>query len=103
MLPRDLAPEQLAHVRYATTSSDALAAADALVIVMQWKAFRSPDFEPVQTSQDPLLRIDQEQRTAVHVVWPGQSGAGPQVLGQRACPSCVLSMRTVEDRHRNLT
>lgn len=47
-MPPDLAPEQLAHARYTTTSADALADTDALVIVMEWKTFRSPDFKQIK-------------------------------------------------------
>ncbi|WP_426076155.1 UDP-glucose dehydrogenase family protein [Janthinobacterium sp. PSPC3-1] len=56
VLPLDLAPEQLAHVRYATTPADALVDADALVIVTEWKAFRSPNFEQIKQSlKQPVI------------------------------------------------
>ena len=48
VLPLDLTPAQLANVRYADSPSDALVDADALVIVTEWKAFRSPDFELIK-------------------------------------------------------
>ncbi len=38
-----------AGLRYADTPLDALAGADALIIVTEWKAFKSPDFEAVKS------------------------------------------------------
>ena len=43
------APELLNAIRYADNPMDALTGADALAIVTEWKAFRSPDFEQVKT------------------------------------------------------
>ncbi len=37
-----------ADLRYASDSKDALHGADALVIVTEWKAFKSPDFETIK-------------------------------------------------------
>ena len=48
VLQLDLTSEQLANIRYADSPSDALVDADALVIVTEWKAFRSPDFELIK-------------------------------------------------------
>ena len=48
VLALDLNPEQLSHIRYADSPTDALLDADALVIVTEWKAFRSPDFELIR-------------------------------------------------------
>ena len=48
VLALDLNPQQLAHIRYADSPTDALLDADALVIVTEWKAFRSPDFELIR-------------------------------------------------------
>jgi len=48
VLALDLNPEQLANIRYADSPADALEGADALVIVTEWKAFRSPDFELIK-------------------------------------------------------
>ncbi|MFZ6758211.1 UDP-glucose dehydrogenase family protein [Undibacterium sp. Ji50W] len=42
------APELLASIRYAANPMDALVDADALAIVTEWKAFRSPDFDEVK-------------------------------------------------------
>ena len=42
------APELLASIRYAANPMDALVEADALAIVTEWKAFRSPDFDEVK-------------------------------------------------------
>ena len=48
VLQLDLTSEHLANIRYADSPSDALVDADALVIVTEWKAFRSPDFELIK-------------------------------------------------------
>ena len=48
VLALDLTSAQLARVRFAASPMDALDLADALVIVTEWKAFRSPDFEQVK-------------------------------------------------------
>ena len=50
VLALDLTPVQLAAVRFATSPPDALAEADALIIVTEWKAFRSPDFSQIKGS-----------------------------------------------------
>lgn len=42
------APELLSSIRYAANPMDALVEADALAIVTEWKAFRSPDFDEVK-------------------------------------------------------
>ena len=45
-----------ARLRYAATPNDALEGADALVIVTEWRHFRSPDFERIrQTLREPLV------------------------------------------------
>jgi UDPglucose 6-dehydrogenase len=48
VLALDLSAAQLAQVRFASSPMDALALADALIIVTEWKAFRSPDFEQIK-------------------------------------------------------
>ncbi|HEX7642060.1 MAG TPA: UDP-glucose/GDP-mannose dehydrogenase family protein [Burkholderiaceae bacterium] len=42
------APQALQKIRFAESPMDALTDADALAIVTEWKAFRSPDFEQVK-------------------------------------------------------
>ncbi len=42
------APELLGSIRFAANPMDALVEADALAIVTEWKAFRSPDFDEVK-------------------------------------------------------
>lgn len=42
-------PEQLLHIYFCDGPMDALPDADALVIVTEWKAFRSPDFDQVKS------------------------------------------------------
>jgi UDPglucose 6-dehydrogenase len=41
-------PAELARVRFCESSNDALQDADALIIVTEWKAFRSPDFDLIK-------------------------------------------------------
>ncbi len=41
-------PDLLENIRFASSPMDALTGADALAIVTEWKAFRSPDFEQVK-------------------------------------------------------
>ncbi|MEO7494345.1 MAG: UDP-glucose/GDP-mannose dehydrogenase family protein [Massilia sp.] len=48
VLALDLDAGQLARIRYAASPMDTLDGADALVIVTEWKAFRSPDFEQMK-------------------------------------------------------
>jgi UDPglucose 6-dehydrogenase len=44
------------RVRYASSPNEALAGADALVIVTEWKEFRSPDFDLIKSSlKQPLI------------------------------------------------
>jgi len=50
VLALDLTPEQLATVRFGTSPLDTLEAADAMLIVTEWKAFRSPDFERIKAA-----------------------------------------------------
>jgi UDPglucose 6-dehydrogenase len=49
VLALDLDPESLSQVRFASSAPAALAGADALVIVTEWKEFRTPDFESLAT------------------------------------------------------
>ena len=58
VLQLDLTPEQLARVRFADSPKDALQDADALVIVTEWKAFRSPDFEQVKARLKQAVIFD---------------------------------------------
>jgi UDPglucose 6-dehydrogenase len=56
VLALDLTPAQLERVRFATSPMDALEGADALVIVTEWKAFRSPDFEQIKARlKEPVI------------------------------------------------
>jgi UDPglucose 6-dehydrogenase len=50
VLALDLSAEELAKVRFGASPLDALAQADALVIITEWKAFRSPDFERIKAA-----------------------------------------------------
>jgi UDPglucose 6-dehydrogenase len=44
------------RLRYAESQTDALAGADALIIVTEWKEFRSPDFDTIKnTLKSPVI------------------------------------------------
>lgn len=49
VLALDFADADLARIRFASSPMDALDNAEALLIVTEWKAFRSPDFEQIKT------------------------------------------------------
>jgi UDPglucose 6-dehydrogenase len=49
-------PKKLAAVTYVDLPMDALSSADALVIVTEWKVFRSPDFHAIKTAlKQPII------------------------------------------------
>ena len=49
-------PDQLQKISLVNTPEDALAGASALIIVTEWKAFRSPDFDYLkQTMKNPII------------------------------------------------
>jgi len=49
-------PDELKRVSLVKTPEDALAGASALIIVTEWKAFRSPDFDRLkQVMQNPII------------------------------------------------
>ena len=58
VLELDLDADQFARLRFAATPMDALLDADALVIVTEWKAFRSPDFDTVKARLKRPLVFD---------------------------------------------
>ena len=58
VLALDLAAEELARVRFAASPMDALSGAEALVIVTEWKAFRSPDFERIRAALKQAVIFD---------------------------------------------
>jgi UDPglucose 6-dehydrogenase len=56
VLALDFSGAELARVRFAASPMDALEQADALVIVTEWKAFRSPDFEQIKARlKNPIV------------------------------------------------
>ena len=61
-------PDALARIRFAESPTDALTNAEALVIVTEWKAFRSPDFDQVQS----LLKAP--------IIFDGRNLYEPQVM-----------------------
>jgi UDPglucose 6-dehydrogenase len=56
VLALDFSAAELARVRFAASPMDALEQGDALVIVTEWKAFRSPDFEQIKARlKNPIV------------------------------------------------
>ncbi|HWZ47016.1 MAG TPA: UDP-glucose/GDP-mannose dehydrogenase family protein [Herbaspirillum sp.] len=51
-------PDAFARIRFADNPIDALADAEALIIVTEWKAFRSPDFEVLKKQLKAPLIFD---------------------------------------------
>jgi UDPglucose 6-dehydrogenase len=58
VLALDLTDAQLAKVDFKAAPMDALDGAEALVIVTEWKAFRSPDFEQIKARLKHPVIID---------------------------------------------
>ena len=63
-------PDAGSRIRFCESPMDALRDADALAIVTEWKAFRSPDFEQVKS----LLKVP--------VVFDGRNLFEPQVMAE---------------------
>jgi UDPglucose 6-dehydrogenase len=56
VLTLDLGAEQLTRVRFVDSAMEVLPQADALVIVTEWKAFRSPDFGRIKAElKQPVI------------------------------------------------
>jgi UDPglucose 6-dehydrogenase len=58
VLELDLNAEEMARVRFAASPMDTLAGAEAMVIVTEWKAFRSPDFEQIKAALKHAVIFD---------------------------------------------
>ena len=58
VLALDLGEEKLARIEFVDAPMDALPGAEALVIVTEWKAFRSPDFEQIKARLKHPVVID---------------------------------------------
>jgi UDPglucose 6-dehydrogenase len=58
VLALDLSGAEMARVRFAANPMDTLTDADALVIVTEWKAFRSPDFERIKLALKQAIVFD---------------------------------------------
>jgi UDPglucose 6-dehydrogenase len=58
VLRLDLGEEQLARIHFTDAPMNALDGAEALVIVTEWKAFRSPDFEQIKRRLKHPVIID---------------------------------------------
>ncbi|CAE6840270.1 UDP-glucose dehydrogenase family protein [Paraburkholderia nemoris] len=57
-LAEDLGPDDYEHVTFAKERDVALRNADALVILTEWKEFRSPDFEQVKEALNDTVIFD---------------------------------------------
>jgi UDPglucose 6-dehydrogenase len=56
VLKMDLSEEQLSRIEFKTGPMDTLQGAEALVIVTEWKAFRSPDFDQIKARlRNPVI------------------------------------------------
>jgi UDPglucose 6-dehydrogenase len=64
------APGAFERIRFCDNQTEALQSADALVIVTEWKTFRSPDFDQVKT----LLKAP--------IVFDGRNLYEPEVMGE---------------------
>ena len=86
VLELDLDADQFSRLRFAATPMDALLDADALVIVTEWKTFRSPDFEAVKARlKQPLVfdgrnLFEPEQMADIGIEY---HGIGRSVLTRR--------------------
>ncbi|CAN7356482.1 MULTISPECIES: UDP-glucose dehydrogenase family protein [Duganella] len=58
VLELDLNAEEMARVRFAASPMDTLTGAEALVIVTEWKAFRSPDFDRIKAALKQAIIFD---------------------------------------------
>jgi UDPglucose 6-dehydrogenase len=58
VLALDLNEEQLARIDFKTAPMEALDGAEALIIVTEWKAFRSPDFDQIKARLKQPVIID---------------------------------------------
>jgi UDPglucose 6-dehydrogenase len=58
VLALDLGEEKLGRVSFMDAPMDALSGAEALIIVTEWKAFRSPDFEEIKARLKHPVIID---------------------------------------------
>lgn len=58
VLALDLSDAQLSRIDFKKTPMEALDGAEALVIVTEWKAFRSPDFEQIKARLNHPVIID---------------------------------------------
>jgi UDPglucose 6-dehydrogenase len=58
VLAMDLGEDKLKHIEFKQLPMDALDGAEALLIVTEWKAFRSPDFEQIKARLKQPVIID---------------------------------------------
>ncbi|MFA9216339.1 MAG: UDP binding domain-containing protein, partial [Sphingomonadaceae bacterium] len=58
VLQLDLSSYELSRVRFASSPMDTLTDAEALVIVTEWKAFRSPDFDRIKGALKQAVIFD---------------------------------------------
>jgi UDPglucose 6-dehydrogenase len=58
VLALDLGEDKLSRIEFKDTPMDALDGAEALLIVTEWKAFRSPDFDQIKARLKQPVIID---------------------------------------------
>jgi UDPglucose 6-dehydrogenase len=77
VLALDFSASELARIGFAASPMGALEQADALVIVTEWKAFRSPDFEQIKARlKQPIIfdgrnLYEPEQMAAAGIAYHG--------------------------------
>ncbi len=74
-------------LHYAATPNEALEGADALVIVTEWKAFRSPDFEQIARRLKQPVVID--GRNLFDPALARAAGIDYRPIGRAAAPTGV--------------
>ncbi len=77
------APELLARIRFCDVPMDALPGADALAIVTEWKAFRSPDFAALKAALKSPVIFDGRNLFDPQVM--ADAGVEYHGIGRSAC------------------
>jgi UDPglucose 6-dehydrogenase len=70
------------RLRYADTPNAALEGADALIIVTEWKEFRSPDFERIKASLKSAVIFDGRNLYEPSLV--SQAGLSYEAIGRHS-------------------
>jgi UDPglucose 6-dehydrogenase len=72
------------RIDYADSALQAIDGADALVIVTEWKEFRSPDFEQLRASLRERVIFDGRNMYAPEI--PAAAGLEYHAIGRKTCP-----------------